>query len=73
MYHITSLLEDAICKSRNYWQIIPYAQVKRTFNFKLKRNWMASSGVTKIRLCALKIVNFTYSCLYATPIEPKTC
>ena len=28
---------------------------------------MASSGVTKTRFCALKIFNFTYSCLYATP------
>ena len=37
MYHITSLLEDAICKSRNYRQIIRYAQVKRIFNFKLRR------------------------------------
>ena len=67
MYHITFLLEDGIRKSRNYRQIIPYAQVKRTFNWKLKRKWMASSGVTKTRFCALKIFNFTYSCLYATP------
>ena len=37
MYHITSFLEDAICKSRNYRQIIRYAQVKRIFNFKLRR------------------------------------
>ena len=37
MYHITSLLEDAICRSRNYRQIIPYAQVKIIFDFKLKR------------------------------------
>ena len=37
MYHITSLSEDAISKSRNYRQIIRYAQVKRIFNFKLKR------------------------------------
>ena len=72
MYHITSLLEDAICKSRNYRQIIPYAQVKRTFNFKLNRKRMASSEVAKIRFCALKIVNFTYSCLYATLIKAKT-
>ena len=56
MYHLTSLLEDAICKSRNYRQTIPYAQVKRIFNFKLKTKWMKSSGVTKIRFCALKIV-----------------
>ena len=56
MYHLTSLLEDAICKSRNYRQTIPYAQVKRIFNLKLKTKWMTSSGVTKIRFCALKIV-----------------
>ena len=56
MYHITSLSEDAICKSRNYRQIIRYTQVKRIFNFKLKRKSMASSGVTKIRFCALRIV-----------------
>ena len=56
MYHITSLLEDAICQSRNYRQIIPYTQVKRTFNFKLKRKWVKSFGVTKIRFCALKMV-----------------
>ena len=30
---------------------------------------MASFGVTKNRFCALKIFNFTYSCLYATPIK----
>ena len=27
IYHVTSLWEDAICKSRNYRQIIPDAQV----------------------------------------------
>ena len=55
MYHITSLSEDAICKSRNYRQIIP-DEVKRTFSFKLKRKQMASSEITKIRFFALKIV-----------------
>ena len=29
---MTSLFEDAICKSRNYREIIPYAEVKKTFN-----------------------------------------
>ena len=55
MYHITSLLEDAICKSKTYRQIIPYTQVKKIFNCKLKRKWVKSSGV-KIRFCALKMV-----------------
>ena len=28
MHHVTSYVEDAICKSKNYRQTIHYAQVK---------------------------------------------
>ena len=35
MYHITHLSGDAICKTRNYKQIIiPYAEFKGKVNFK---------------------------------------